>query len=116
MRSVTSPPPGEFDEEKAEVGFRLFYGKANCAACHSSADMTGPGLFTDITGQPSEGDLSGGIHVPSLRGIRHTAPYFHDASAARLAAAVARLVKRGAPVAPLTAMEQDALVEYLKSL
>lgn len=116
MRSVTSPPPGEFDEDKAEAGFRLFHGKANCGACHSSPDLTGPGLFTDITVQPPEGDLAGGIHVPSLRGIRHTAPYFHDASAATLEAAVARLVERGAPVAPLTAMEQDALVEYLKSL
>ena len=116
MRSVTSPPPGDFDEAQAETGFYLFHGKANCVACHSSPDLTGPGLFTDITEQPPAGDLAGGIHVPSLRGISHTAPYFHDASAATLADAVARLVNRGAPVAPLTSEEQAALVEYLKSL
>ena len=54
--------------------------------------------------------------MPGLRGIGHTAPYFHDASAATLADAVARLVERGAPVAPLTGEEQAAVVEYLKSL
>ena len=116
MRSVTSPAPGDFDEAKAEAGFHLFFGKANCVACHSSPDLTGPGLFTDITVNPPQGGLAAGIHVPSLRGILSTAPYFHDASASTLADAVARLVERGAPVPPLTAEEQEALVEYLKSL
>ncbi len=116
MRSVTSPPPGAFDEAMAEAGFQLFHGKANCVACHSTPDLTGPGLFTDITENPPEGGLAGGIHVPSLRGISYTAPYFHDGSAATLADAVARLVARGAPVAPLTDEEQAAIVEYLKSL
>ena len=116
MRSVTSPPPGDFDEAMAEAGFHLFHGKANCVACHSTPDLTGPGLFTDITEQPPAGGLAGGIHVPSLRGISHTAPYFHDASAATLADAVSRLVNRGAPVAPLSDDEQAAVVEYLKSL
>ena len=116
MRSVTSPTPGNFDEAKAEAGFKLFHGKANCVARHSSPDLTGPGLFTDITEEPPAGGLAAGIHVPSLRGISHTPPYFHDGSAATLADAVARLVERGAPVAPLTADEQAAVVEYLKSL
>ena len=116
MRSITSPSPGVFDEAKAEDGFHLFYGKANCAACHSSPDLTGPGLFTDITEQPPTGDLAAGIHVPGLRGVSHAAPYFHDASATTLSAVVARFVTRGAPVPPLNAEEQDALVEYLKSL
>jgi hypothetical protein len=116
MRSVTSPAPGDFDESQAEAGFHLFFGKANCVACHSSPDLTGPGLFTDITEQPPTGGLAGGIHVPSLRGISHTAPYFHDGSAETLGDAVARLVERGAPVSPLSAEEQAALVEYLKSL
>lgn len=116
MRSITSPSPGVFNEARAEEGFQLFYGKANCVACHSSPELTGPGLFTDITEQPPTGDLAGGIHVPGLRGVSYTAPYFHDASVATLSAAVARLVERGAPVPPLNAEEQDALVEYLKSL
>ena len=116
MRSITSPPAGDFNEASAEAGFHLFFGKANCVACHSSPDFTGPGLFTDITEKAPAGGLAGGIHVPSLRGISHTAPYFHDASAATLSDAVARLVERGNPVPPLTIEEQAALVEYLKSL
>lgn len=116
MRSVTSPAPGDFDEAKAEAGFHLFFGKANCVACHSSPDLTGPGLFSDITEQTPSGGLSGGIHVPSLRGISHTAPYFHDGSAATLTDAVARFVARGAPVPPLSNEEQGSLVEYLNSL
>ena len=116
MRSVTSPPPGDFNEAMAEAGFHLFHGRANCVACHSTPELTGPGLFTDITVNTPEGGLEGGIHVPGLRGISHTAPYFHDGSAVTLADAVARLVERGAPVAPLTDEEQAAVVEYLKSL
>ncbi|MEN8802020.1 MAG: c-type cytochrome, partial [Thiogranum sp.] len=116
MRSVTSPAPGDFDEAKAEAGFHLFFGKANCVACHSSPDLTGPGLFSDITEQTPSGGLSGGIHVPSLRGISHTAPYFHDGSAATLTDAVARFVARGGPVPPLSNEEQGSLVEYLNSL
>lgn len=116
MRSITSPRPVGFDEAQAEAGFQLFHGEANCVACHSSPDFTGPGLFTDITETPPAGDLASGIHVPSLRGIGQTAPYFHDGSAATLSDVVARFVDRGAPVPPLTVEEQAALVEYLKSL
>lgn len=116
MRSITSPAPGAFDETAAEAGFRLFHGKANCVACHSTPDFTGPGLFDDITEMAPAGGLAGGIHVPGLRGISQTAPYFHDGSAVSLADAVARLVARGDPVPPLSDEEQAALVEYLKSL
>ena len=116
MRSLVSPAPGNFDEGLAQQGFTLFYGKANCASCHLMPEFTGLGLFTDITATPPTGDLAGGIRVPGLRGITKTAPYFHDHSAADLAAVVARFVERGQQVPLLTAEEQAALVEYLKSL
>jgi mono/diheme cytochrome c family protein len=116
MRSIARPPPGPFDESAAEMGFELFHGKANCVACHQTADLTGPGLFTDITAMPPQGGLAAGIKVPGLRGIATTAPYFHDGSAATLAEVVARFVQRGVEVPPLAPDEQAALVEYLKSL
>ena len=116
MRSLVSPAPGNFDEGLAQQGFRLFYGKANCASCHLMPEFTGLGLFTDITATPPTGDLAGGIKVPGLRGISKTAPYFHDHSAADLEAVVAQFVERGQQVPVLTAEEQAALVEYLKSL
>ncbi len=115
MRSIASPAPGDFDETLAEVGFELFHGAANCASCHLSAEFTGPGLHS-ITATPPAGGLAAGIKVPGLRGISRTAPYFHDGSAADLAAAVDRLVERGMGIPNLTSEERSALIEYLKSL
>ena len=114
MQSITSPAPNAFDEASAERGFDLFYGKANCSSCHSSADLTGPGLFNTITSP--QGSLSGGIHVPSLRGISHSAPYFNDGSAATLDDAVSTLMNNLAGVPLMDANQQQDLVEYLKSL
>ncbi|MGE5239004.1 MAG: hypothetical protein ACM3ON_09395 [Chloroflexota bacterium] len=114
MRSIASPAPEGFDETRAFEGFRLFYGKADCSSCHQTAEFTGPGLFKAITAVPPSGGLVDGIKVPGLRGVSKTAPYFHDGSAATLDAAVARLIEVLAT--GLTADEQSALVEYLKSL
>jgi mono/diheme cytochrome c family protein len=123
MQSIPSPLPaaGDFDEAMAEQGLALFHGKANCAACHRSPELTGPGLFKDITAQPPQGGLAAGIKVPGLRGVATAAPHFHDGSAADLAAVVARFVERGqvpgSPSVPaLSPAEQAAIVEYLKSL
>lgn len=114
MRSITSPAPAAFDVASAERGFELFHGKANCGSCHSSPDLTGPGLFTAITAP--QGGLAGGIHIPSLRGIGSTAPYFSDGSAATLNDAVATIAEKIDQVPALTIGEQNDLVEYLKSL
>ncbi len=113
MQSIPGPAPGTFDETMAEAGFRLFYGKATCVSCHSNREIQGPGVFTGI--QPAQGDLAGGIHVPSLRGVSRTAPYFHNNAAADLEAAVSHFVDN-ALVPALTPDEQAQLVEFLKSL
>jgi len=60
--------------------------------------------------------LSGGIHVPTLRGISHTAPYFSDGSAATLEAAIQTLMTNLDQVPLLSFTQQENLVEYLKSL
>lgn len=112
MRSMTSPAPGEFDEARAESGFELFFGNAGCADCHSTPELTGPGVFSTITEEPPAGALSDGIRVPGLRGVGSTAPYFHDGSASTLDDAVSM---HGA-VRELTSTEQRDLVEFLKSL
>jgi len=119
LQSIVSPPPGPFDEVKAEQGWRLFYGKANCAACHSSGEGTGATgkYFTNIVENPPQGLLSIGIKTPGLRGLAFTAPYFHDGSAETLADVVQRYTSPDIPEVPnLSAEEQIALVEYLKSL
>jgi len=119
LQSIVSPAPGPFDEAKAEHGWRLFYGKANCAACHSSGEGTGAEgkYFTNIVENPPQGLLSIGIKTPGLRGLMVTAPYFHDGSAATLADVVKRYTSPDIPEVPdLNDVEQAALVEYMKSL
>jgi mono/diheme cytochrome c family protein len=119
MQSIVSPAPGAFDEAAAEAGWKLFYGKANCVYCHKTAEGTGDaGFFTNIVESPPQGLLSIGIKIPGLRGLAYTAPYFHDGSAATLADVVARYTSNDIPEVPtdLTAAEQAAIVEYLKSL
>jgi len=117
MRSLASPPPTAFDEALAEEGFRLFFGRANCHACHNTADLTNAegSLFTFSLGA-TPGDLAGGIKVPGLRGVSQSAPYLHDHSLATLEEVVALLATLGEPIPALTADEQAALVEFLKSL
>jgi cytochrome c2 len=116
MRSIVSPAPGPFDEAKAEAGWRLFNGKGMCNACHGSADLTGPAIV-NVTGDLA-GDLSGGVHVPSLRGVSRSAPYLHDDRLPDLPSAVEAItgLVAAATGEGFSAAEKDALVEYLKSL
>jgi hypothetical protein len=115
LLSIKSPVPAGFDAAQAAQGAALFAGKAGCAGCHPAAsEFISAGRYADITAILPTGDLAGGIKVPGLKGISKTAPYFHDNSAAALLDVVNRFDARGS--LGLTAVEKDALVEYLKSL
>jgi cytochrome c peroxidase len=80
--------------DAAKRGFRLFNGKANCAACHSGWRFTDDG-FHDIglaspdTGRaqivPDVPQLKHAFKTPGLRNIAERAPYMHDGSVASLA-------------------------------
>lgn len=113
-RSIVSPAPAEFDEALAEEGFELFYGSAQCSDCHSSPEFTGPVISTSIVLNPPQGGLVGGIKTPGLRGIRLTAPYFHDGSAATLEEMVE--IYSGRTVRILSNNEVSAIAEYMRSL
>lgn len=76
-------------------GYRLFNGKAQCAACHA------PPLYTDLgyhrlglIEAPDEGrgrvdpSLAGAFKTPTLRGAARRTPLFHDGSAPTLDAAI----------------------------
>jgi len=113
MRSIASPAPGAFDAPKAEQGWRAFHTRG-CAGCHHTPELSGDGA-TIVPIDGATGDLAGGIHTPGLRGIAKAGPpFFHDGRAASLAEAVQAMSTLAAP--PLTAAEQAAVVEYLKSL
>jgi cytochrome c peroxidase len=89
-------------------GFKLFVGKANCAACHSAPNFTDDGFHN--LGLASWGNenpdvgryaqrplrlMKGAFKTPTLRDIARTAPYFHDGSASDLEAVVDHYAKGG---------------------
>ncbi len=144
MRALV-PPETPFDRwaqgdetaisEGAKHGFRLFAGKAGCAACHSGWRMTDD-AFHDIGLQIGD-DLGRAEHIPNdpamryafktptLRGVAARAPYMHDGSLLDLGAvidhygdmppqerAISPLVQ---PLA-LNAQEKLNVVDFLRSL
>jgi cytochrome c peroxidase len=116
-----------------EEGYRLF--KAfGCIACHQGMSIGGNlferfGIFeaAPVSDHPSRtGDLGRlaitgqerdrfVFRVPSLRNVALTAPYFHDGSAATLAAAVNVMARRQLG-RTLDGAEVDLLVGFLKTL
>lgn len=78
--------------ESAQRGMKLFFGKANCSACHATSSFTDHGFHNLGVGIDAEnpdpgrhevtkqlGDR-GAFKTPTLREIARTAPYMHDGS------------------------------------
>lgn len=82
--------------EQAAIGQKLFFGKANCSACHAGSHFSDNGFHNIGVGfdrdQPDLGREaiskmlgdSGSFKTPPLRDIARTAPYMHDGSLATL--------------------------------
>lgn len=127
-------------EPRLVRGCEVFFGKGNCAACHS---MTAENwYFTDFgyhnigIGRRDKLDLGrfyntlivgdiGKFRTPSLRGVGSRPPYMHDGSMKTLAEVVDYFNKGGVPngsmdplIKPLDLSDQDAaeLVYFLESL
>jgi cytochrome c peroxidase len=102
---------GQKGAKKAEVaarlarGHELFHGKARCAVCHGGGQFTDGGFhnlgvgdelaqsarvgrFTMVPLGEKDRYLIGAWKTPTLRGLRRTAPYFHDGSQNSLAGVV----------------------------
>lgn len=120
--------------ESAKRGFKIFNGKANCAACHEGWRFS-DGSFHDI-GLKSD-DMGRGKYLPqmttmqhafktvSLRNISRRAPYMHDGSMATLEEVIDHYDKGGEhresisdEIFPLhlTVQEKKDLVEFLNTL
>lgn len=119
----------------AERGRALFFGKANCSACHAGPNFTdnafhniGVGMDKpqpDIGRQEQsklEGDR-GAFKTPTLRDIARSAPYMHDGSLQTLEDVVEHYNKGGIAnpqldeelfELKLTATEKADLVTFLK--
>jgi cytochrome c peroxidase len=71
--------------ESAQRGLKLFFGKANCSACHSGASFTDSsfhniGLDSADEGRKAISKLAGdqgAMKTPTLRDIAKTGPYMH---------------------------------------
>jgi len=121
--------------EQAREGRALFFGKANCSACHSGPNLTDNGFHNIGVGmqaaQPDigreaishlEGDR-GAFKTPTLRNIARSAPYMHDGSLKTLADVVEHYDRGGVAndwldeeIYPLrlTAPQKAALVKFLE--
>jgi cytochrome c peroxidase len=123
--------------DSARRGRELFFGKANCTACHVGANFTDEKFHNIGVGMDAkEPDLGryvitkeekdkGAFKTPTVRNVALTAPYMHDGSQKTLEEVVEWYDKGGHPnpylsekikKLNLTAQEKKDLVEYMKSL
>jgi cytochrome c peroxidase len=117
--------------DAAQRGMKLFFGKANCAACHAGPNFTDNGFHNIGLSGNDEGRIvvtkvtgdKGAFKTPTLREIAKTGPYMHDGSLKTLEDVVAQYVKGGTPnpqldeeIYPLklSAEEIADLVTFLK--
>lgn len=91
--------------EAAQRGMKLFFGKANCSACHSGPNFTDNAFHNIGVAGTDEGRQviskslgdKGAFKTPTLREIARTAPYMHDGSMKTLEEVVEHYNKGGNP-------------------
>jgi hypothetical protein len=112
LQSLPQPTPPTAEHDAIARGQQLFDSdEAGCRACHDGpqlADGVQHDLATNI----------GNVDTPSLIGLAHSAPYYHDGSARTLRAL---LTEKGSihemgETAHLSAQQLDDLIAYLESL
>jgi cytochrome c peroxidase len=151
LESFKADSPDEFEQyqamkkasdahpisDSAKRGRDLFFGKANCTACHVGANFSDEkyhnlGVGMDAA-KPDLGRYEvtkkdadrGAFKTPTVRNVTQTAPYMHDGSQQTLEEVVEWYDKGGHPnphlsdkmkKLNLTAQEKKDLVEYMKAL
>ncbi len=116
-----TPPAGSYDVAAAQRGSAVFTGAANCASCHAGStysDINSGRLHapaeTGMDGQYAARTSQKAYRTTPLRGLWQHAPYFHDGSAATLAAVVEHYDR--VKSLRLSSQQKSDLVEYLKTL
>lgn len=118
--SLRAPQPaaGSFDAAAALRGTAVFAGVGRCTSCHGGIGATDDKLHapaeTGVDGFYASRSATRLYRSTPLRGLAHRPPYFHDGSAATLAAVVDHY--DAALRLSLSAQQKADLVEYLKSL
>jgi cytochrome c peroxidase len=85
LQTLEIPPPlpvlrGTLDAAAVERGKQVFE-KRDCASCHAPPTYTSPAAY-DVGLPDAQGNRE--FNPPSLRGLSHRGPFFHDNSAATL--------------------------------
>ena len=120
QHSLQAPPPpvGSFDATAAERGRVVF--ERSCASCHLGGSGTDnnngtlhPPADTGVDGAYAARTANKAYRTTPLRGLWQHPPYFHDGSAATLAAVVSHYNR--VRKLDLSAEQQRDLVEFLKS-
>jgi cytochrome c553 len=113
VESLPAPhPPTVRDADAVARGRALFGGGLDCATCHDGDQLT------DGQQYPLQSRGLDTTDTPSLRGVAHTAPYYHDGSAHDL---YALLTDKGsvhdmAELDGLSAAQVADLTAYLRTL
>lgn len=89
--------------DAAQRGMKLFFGKANCSACHAGPNFSDSAFHNIGLDSADEGRFviskmggdKGAMKTPTLREIARTAPYMHNGSLKTLEEVVAHYVKGG---------------------
>ena len=122
--------------DAAERGFDLFEGKARCSDCHHGFNFQDDGFHNiglPISGEPDPGRygvrpikaVMGAFKTPTLRELKHTAPYMHNGALKDLREVIEHYNEGGIPQAGLSPMMQplglsereiDDLIAFLDSL
>jgi cytochrome c peroxidase len=107
------PPVSGFTVDPAAVdrGGKMF-SRLRCAECHTPPSYTSAGVYDIGLGEGKVGDNE--FNPPSLRGIAHAAPYFHDGRAKTLEAVFKELRHKIPP--DLADSELNELIAFLRSL
>lgn len=85
VQSLENPPPlpvlrGTLDAAAVDRGKQVF-AKRDCVSCHAPPTYTSPAAY-DVGLPDAQGNRE--FNPPSLRGLSHRGPYFHDNSATTL--------------------------------
>jgi hypothetical protein len=120
QHSLAKPTPaaGSFDATAAQRGQVVFTGAARCATCHAGKAFTDEKLHaaaeTGMDPAYAARSATKKYRATPLRALGQHAPYFHDGTAASLAAVVDHY--DSSLKLKLSAEQKKDLVEYLKSI
>lgn len=111
IENLPFPPPGdESDSESVARGKRVFAAQ-RCGRCHQPPTYSGPGRYNVGLVDEQGADR---FNPPSLRGVGHGGPYFHDNRAGTLREVFER--HQHQLESHLAESELDDLLSFLRSL